>query len=76
MIKDLQLRPLGSTSRTVVVFLFRRGFVCILDPFGEMIHSVLYGIDGSMEVDVVVVLIDGPYKSFTGFLARVSSSSN
>jgi len=37
-----------------------------------MVHTVLYGVNGGMEVDVVVIFIDGSLLAFTDLLARMA----
>jgi len=68
------LGPLGFAAGTVIVLFFFAGFVHVFDFLRELEDAVFDGINGGVEVDVVVVFIDGALLAFTGFLARVTDN--
>ena len=72
LVENFELGPLGFAPRAVVVFFLFAGFVEIFDFLGELEDAVFNGVDGGMEVDVVVIFIDGTLLAFAGLLTRVT----
>lgn len=56
----------------MVVLLFFAGFVHVFDLLGEFEDAIFDGVDSGMEIDVVIVFVNGPLLAFSSLLARVT----
>lgn len=76
IVQHLESRILGQASWAVVVFLLFVGFVQILHPFGEVEDAVFDGVNGCVEVYIIVVLVDRPLLALTSFLTRMATKND
>ena len=71
-VEDFKLGPLGFAAGTVVVLFFFAGFVQVFHFLGEFEDAIFDGVDGGVEVDVIIVFVNRALLAFAGLLARVT----